>query len=134
MSFISAQNRFLSFQPTNLQLFLIWWTMHLWISVCGNTDSIACSKPLRPSIDSIRMSFTPLFFILTSADIQNFADSASPIQNDICCFLYNLPLLIHINRQYLVCYAADHISRNVYAVYLAHMRINVSCGHSFGVH
>jgi len=35
--------------------------MHCWISVCGNTASMAFVKPVRPSTPAMRMSATPRF-------------------------------------------------------------------------
>src|ERR1700686_835122 len=78
-SFKSTQNAFRSFHTTYLQLLRIWCTMQSWVMVFGNTPLMASVKPLRLSVQAIRISSTPLAFKSVSTLIQKEADSVSAI-------------------------------------------------------
>ena len=70
--FKSPIKAFKSLYEINLVQHLIWCTIHLWISVRGNTAWIASPNPLNPSTYTIKISSTPRFFISLSTDSQYF--------------------------------------------------------------
>ena len=61
--------------------------MHCCISVCGKTASIALVNPLSPSMQAIKISFTPRFFNPFKTESQNFALSFSPTHMPRTSFL-----------------------------------------------
>ena len=70
-----------SFQDTYRREPRTMWTMQSWTCVFGKTASIASGKPASPSMEAMRMCWTPRFFSSVSTPSQNLAPSASSTQS-----------------------------------------------------